>query len=130
MITTLGVYTQLLNLHDVNHQVISKNINNVNTPGYESVAVSNSAFSEILTAENKKHLPLNVTSANHIKGIDGSSGDVHITHRTEGVEEKINGNNVLLSYESIQLGQNSAKRSEALATYKALNGTITSAIGK
>lgn len=128
MSTTLGIYTQLLGLYDLSHKVTSANINNVNTPGYKAMEVSAASFSEILHTENKKTVKLIVTDPHHIADVNGGQNSAVILPRTEGIEEKINKNNVVLSHESINSGKISANRSEALNSFKVLNGMITTAI--
>jgi flagellar basal-body rod protein FlgB len=70
------VLEKSLNAASLQHQLISNNIANVDTPGYKkSEVVFQSKLDEVLSAKDKDYLPLMVTNKNHIPAVPNLTVD-------------------------------------------------------
>lgn len=96
------LYSMYLKYSDTSAEVISRNISNSSTPGYKARTVSFADF--LSSAKGTKRLDMSLTSPMHIKAnytTDNFSGNTK--YRTDGIEEKLNGNNVNIGHELSEL---------------------------
>ena len=105
------VLEKALNASSMQHQVISNNIANVDTPGYKrSEVVFQSKLDSILNQQNKTYLPLSLTHPNHIPIVPNlkiSDIDPEIVTRTE-TSLRSDKNNVDIDFEMAKMAENTA----------------------
>jgi flagellar basal-body rod protein FlgB len=96
---TFDNLTKALDYESANHQVISGNMANVDTPGYRQMSLK---FDEQLQlAEGKASAALNKTDARHLSGLSGADGGFYIeSKKTAGIDmdsemAKLTKNNLL-----------------------------------
>ena len=105
------VLEKSLNAASMQHQMISNNIANVDTPGYKrSEVVFQSKLNEVLGMKDKDYLPLTVTNKNHIPivpnlTIDDINPEIIVNNETSN---RADDNNVDIDFEMSKLAENTA----------------------
>jgi flagellar basal-body rod protein FlgB len=84
-------------------QVISRNLSNVDTPGYHA---QSSSFEDALKSvfTRKKSLSLTATSSSHLSSTTGKSGGFSVSDRPGG-SERADGNNVDIDVELLEMSE-------------------------
>lgn len=105
------VLEKSLNAASMQHQMISNNISNVDTPGYKrSEVVFQSKLNEVLGFKDKVFLPLAVTHQNHISvspniTINDINPEIIVNNETS---LRTDDNNVDIDVEMSKLAENTA----------------------
>jgi flagellar basal-body rod protein FlgB len=105
------VLQKSLNAASMQHQMISNNISNVDTPGYKrSEVVFQSKLNEVLGTQDKSYLPMTVTHKNHIPivpnlTINDINPEIVVNNETS---LRTDGNNVDIDSEMTKLAENTA----------------------
>ena len=103
------ILNKALNASQVQHQLISNNIANIDTPGFKrSEVVFQSKLDSVLNNREKNYMPLKLTDVNHIPIAPRLSVE-DINHevimRTE-TSLRNDGNNVDVDYEMAKMAEN------------------------
>lgn len=111
--------------------VISENIANSNTPGYQAKdIVLPSNFSDLVKASGTStHLPLKMSSSSHLSGNKPVARFKTVLARS-GTEMKPNGNNVSVVDQAKIASTNQLSYEQVLKAYEASNKLIPIALGK
>jgi len=105
------VLEKSLNAASLQHQLISNNIANVDTPGYKrSEVVFQSKLDALLNQTEKTYLPLKITHQNHIPivpniSIDEIDPEIVLKNETSMRNDK---NNVDIDFEMSKMAENTA----------------------
>jgi len=95
---------------------ISRNLANVDTPGYQAQTVNfEDTLKQAVSAHNR--LPMDVTDASHSTGVSAARAGFTLVNRP-GVSQRADGNNVDIDVEMIDM-------SEAGISYQALTQAVT-----
>lgn len=125
------VLEKSLNSASLQHQMISNNISNVDTPGYKrSEVVFQSKLNEVLGMQDKSYLPLSVTHKNHISivpnlTINDINPEIIVNSETS---LRTDGNNVDIDFEMTKLAENTAYYSSLAQLTSLKLGTLQSVI--
>lgn len=82
---TMNVLQKALDYESANHQVISGNMANVDTPGYRQMTLN--FDEELQRAEGNSGAALSTTDVRHLSGLSGSGNDFSVeTKKTAGID--------------------------------------------
>lgn len=101
------------------HNVIAQNIAHADTPKYKARDLKPVSFKENLNRSSSK-LKMASTSPMHLNGSVVSQPD-HRVMKVETSETKPNGNNVVLTEETIKQARNSSEYQKAAKLYKKMS---------
>ena len=125
------VLEKSLNAASLQHQMISNNISNVDTPGYKrSEVVFQSKLDAVLGLKDKEYLPLTITDKNHISivpnlTINDINPEIIVNNETSSRND---GNNVDIDSEMSKLAENTAYYSSLAQLTSLKLGTLQSVI--
>jgi flagellar basal-body rod protein FlgB len=101
---TIGAVEQSLGGLSMRKDLISQNIANVDTPGYQAQEVNfEGALQQAMNMGNR--LPLTTTSAMHISTVPSMTGDITQVGLRQGGTERADGNNVDIDQELTQMSE-------------------------
>jgi flagellar basal-body rod protein FlgB len=125
------VLEKSLNAASLQHQMISNNIANVDTPGYKrSEVVFQSKLNEVLGLKDKEYLPLYITHKNHIPivpnlTLNDINPEIIVNNETS---LRTDDNNVDIDSEMSKLAENTAYYSSLAQLTSLKLGTLQSVI--
>lgn len=101
--TTMRVLRTALDGSAAKQQAISRNLANVDTPGYRATTVN---FEDaVRSAMNQsKHLPMQVTNAAHYTGMNAGKAAIRGSERPNG-SDRVDGNNVDVDVEMSEMSE-------------------------
>jgi flagellar basal-body rod protein FlgB len=108
------------------HEVLTKNIANVNTPGYKADEVEIGG----VDGAKKYRIKMYKTSMRHIAGNVEQNSKFSTVKLSDPLEVKKNGNNVSLQQQVTKISQNDTEYSGSLKAYQSLNALIPTVLGK
>jgi flagellar basal-body rod protein FlgB len=101
---TIGAVEQSLGGLSMRKDLISQNIANVDTPGYQAQEVNfEGALQQAMNMGSR--LPLTTTSAMHISTVPAMTGDTYQVGLRQGGTERADGNNVDIDQELTQMSE-------------------------
>ncbi|MFQ5579646.1 MAG: flagellar basal body rod protein FlgB [Nitrospiria bacterium] len=104
---TMSLMEQALNLRSDRHQVISGNIANQDTPGYQSKEIR---FKEVMKTakQSTSKIPLKKTDASHLSPLRHGFGSVssHAVESASTESNRLDGNTVNGEVEMVKLAEN------------------------
>ena len=120
---------QMLDFLSAKHQVITQNIANNNTPGYNAkkINIPKNFFSMVNKTISPNHIQISTTSPSHLAGYLSS-----IRYRTKkdiSGTKKINGNNVDLKHQIMNISANQVEYDKAIKSYMNASSLISIALG-
>lgn len=119
-----------LDIVSFRHKILSKNIANVNTPGYKADEVRlPQKFADLVGTRSKK-IQLKATSTKHIVKNDDNNNGVASCKLTDPFETKPNGNNVSLTQQLTKISQNQTLYDTALKAYASSSNLVSTILGK
>jgi flagellar basal-body rod protein FlgB len=131
--TTKDLLQIHLELVSYRHKVLSDNIANLNTPGYEAKEVSMpTTLSDLAAAGNGgyKKIAMRLTSYKHISGHANADNKFSSHKLKDPLERKKNGNTVSLAQQINKISQNQSAYDTSLKISASSNSLISTVLGK
>ena len=121
--------SQVLQFLSAKHQVIAENIANNNTPGYKAnkLDMPKNFLSLINKTTSPNRIQMSTSTANHLAG-DVSSLKYRTKKDMSGTK-KINGNNVSLKDQIMNISGNQVEYDKAIKSYMNANSLMSVALG-
>jgi flagellar basal-body rod protein FlgB len=114
-----------INYLTTRQDVLSQNVANSSTPGYETVDIKKPDFSSYLSKSSGAGLV--TTNSNHISGTKNASGGNII--ESKSFETKPTGNRVVLEEEMLKITKNSMEYQQTTNIYRKMIEMFKTAIG-
>ena len=120
---------QMLNFLSAKHNVISQNIANNNTPGYKAkqLTMPKNFFSLINKMAINNNIQMSTSNSTHLAGY--RSGLKYKTKKDMSGTRKINGNNVSLKSQIINMSANQVEYDKAIKSYMNASSLMSVALG-
>ena len=133
-IKLLNMMQSNLNYMSSRQSVISQNIANANTPGYQAKDLKKPDFSSFMasaggSAASSSSSGLTQTNSMHIAASTLSGGDYRKINSEDGYEVTPTGNKVVLEDEVMKLSRVGLEYQETTSMYSKMIGMIKTAIG-
>ncbi len=129
--STQDLLKKRLELLTFRHEVLTRNVANINTPGYKADEVEMPRKFKDLISPRKGGVKMHRTSALHMAGNkQGINGKFATVKLQDPHEVKKNGNNVSLSQQVTKISQNDTEYSGALKAYQSISALVPAVLGR
>ncbi|MCW9033681.1 MAG: flagellar basal body protein [Alphaproteobacteria bacterium] len=110
-------------------KVLSENISNANTPRFKSKDLKPIEFRDMI-GKNQFNLKMRATSAKHLTGLSGDSGDNKVAKERKPYETSPDGNSVVLEEQVLKVNKTQIDHRLTNDLYKKHLSLFRAAIGK